>query len=112
MNDTGEENERPNVFASIGGNWKEIKPIDAVPCTFADEVEEVFETLNRLKAEVAGSLKVPKYFRCKSRKRFIKLLMANKFSKREAQGMAAVVYLAGWTWEEAWWRTWPLLVFR
>ena len=107
----GEESKlESELVAIIDGEYHEMKPLDATP--LIEAIDAQAETIDRLKAEIVGKLKTPKYFRCKSRKRFVKLLMANKFSKREAQGMAAVVYIAGWTWEEAWWRTWPLLVFR
>ena len=111
VNDIGEESKQESkLVAIIDGEYHEVKPLDATP--LIEAIDKGAEMIDRLKAEIVGNLKTPKYFRCKSRKRFIKLLMANKFSKREAQGMATVAYLAGWTWEEAWWRTWPLLVFR
>ena len=108
---TGEESKQePKLVAIIDGKYHEVKPLDATP--LIEAIDAQAETIDRLKAEIVGNMKTPKYFRCKTRKRFIKLLMANKFSKREAQGFAVVAWLAGWTWEEAWWRTWPLLVFR
>lgn len=111
MNDTGEESKQESkLVAIIDGEYHEVKPLDATP--LIEAIDAGAEMIDRLKAEIVGELKAPKYFRCKSRKRFIKLLMANKFSKREAQGFAVVARIAGWTWEEAWWRTWPLLVYR
>lgn len=111
MNDTGEESKQESkLVAIIDGEYHEVKPLDAT--LLIEAIDAGAEIVERLKAEIVCNLKAPKYFRCKSRKRFIKLLMANKFSKREAQGFAVVARLAGWTWEEAWWRTWPLLVFR
>lgn len=111
MNEIGEESKQESkLVAIINGEYHEVKPLDAT--LLIEAIDAGAEIVDRLKAEIVCNLKVPKYFRCKSRKRFIKLLMANKFSKREAQGFAVVVRLAGWTWEEAWWRTWPLLVFR
>lgn len=111
MNEIGEESKQESkLVAIIDGEYHEVKPLDATSLIKAIDAQA--EMIDRLKAEIVGDLKAPKYFRCKSRKRFIKLLMANKFSKHEAQGMAAIVYLAGWSWEEAWWRTWPLLVYR
>ena len=105
----GEESEK-KMYALIGGEYHEVKMLDAT--SVIEAVNAQAETIERLKAEICGRMKTPKYFRCKSRKRFVKLLMANKFSKREAQNMAAVAWIAGWTWEEAWWRTWPLCVFK
>lgn len=111
MNEIGEESKQESkLFAIINGEYHEVKPLDATPLIEAIDAQE--EIIDRLKAEIVCNLKASKYFRCKSRKRFIKLLMANKFSKREAQDIATVAYLACWTWEEAWWRTWPLLVYR
>ena len=111
MNDIGEESKQElKLVAIIDGECHEVKPINAKP--LIEAIDAQAEMIDRLKAEIVCNMKTPKYFRCKSRKRFVKLLMANKFSKREAQGMAAVAYLAGWSWEETWWRTWPLLVFR
>ena len=107
---TGEETKEPTLYAYVGGEYHEVKPLYATP--LIEAIDTQAEMIDRLKVEIVGNMKTPKYFRCKSRKRFIKLLMANKFSKREAQWFAVVAWLAGWTWEEAWWRTWPLLVYR
>ena len=107
----GEENEQPKIYAVIGGEYHEIKPLDATP--LLEAIDAQGEMINRLKAEICVNLKTPKYFRCKSKKRFVKLLMANKFSKRDAVKIADCIQeITGWSWEEAWWRTWPLLVFK
>ena len=111
VNEIGEESKQESkLVAIINGEYHEVKPLDATP--LIEAIDAGAEMIDRLKAEIVCNLKVPKYFRCKSRKRFIKLLMANKFSKREAQGFAVVAWLAWRSWEEAWWRTLPLLVYR
>ena len=111
MNNTGEESKQETkLVAFFDGEYHELKPLDATPLIEAIDAQK--KAIDRLMEEIVCGLKTPKYFRCKTKKRFIKLLMANKFSRREAERQAAAVHLAGWTWEEAWWRTWPLLVYR
>lgn len=56
--------------------------------------------------------KLPKYFRCRSRKRLIKLLMANKFSRREAEAAAWIINNTGDCYHDAWQAIWPGLMFR
>lgn len=53
-----------------------------------------------------------KYFRCRSRKRLIKLLMANKFSRREAEGVAWYFHDLGWNYHDAWQAAWPGLLYK
>lgn len=53
-----------------------------------------------------------KYFRCGSRKRLKKLLMANKLSRDEAERMVRQVCGSGLSYREAWRQIWPqLMVF-
>ena len=52
-----------------------------------------------------------KYFRCRSRKRLIKLLMANKLSRDEAGRIARQVCSSGLSYREAWQQIWPQLLF-
>ena len=52
-----------------------------------------------------------KYFRCRSRKRLIKLLMANKLSRDEAGRIARQVCSSGLSYREAWRQIWPQLMF-
>lgn len=54
--------------------------------------------------------KLPKYFRCGSRKRLIKLLMANKLSRDEAGRIAQQVCGSGLSYREAWRQIWPQLM--
>ena len=54
---------------------------------------------------------LPKYFRCRSRKRLTKLLMANKFSRDEAERMARQVCSMGLSYREAWRQIWPQLMY-
>lgn len=52
-----------------------------------------------------------KYFRCGSRKRLIKLLMANKLSRDEAGRIAQQVRGSGLSYREGWQQIWPQLLF-
>lgn len=52
--------------------------------------------------EVTVHFKMPKRWRCKSRKRFIKLLMSKGISRNEAESVARVARIAGVPYEELW----------
>lgn len=54
---------------------------------------------------------IAKYFRCRSRKRLIKLLMANKLSRDKAVRIARQVRGSGLCYREAWQQIWPQLMF-
>ena len=48
-------------------------------------------------------MKTPKCWRCRSRKRFIKLVMAKGISRNGAVWLANWVRNAGYTYAQAWW---------
>ena len=52
---------------------------------------------------------IAKYFRCRSRKRLIKLLMANKLSRDKAGRIAQQVCESGLSYQAAWQQIWPQL---
>lgn len=105
----GEESTpRPMMAAWIGGEWREINPISVAPILDA--------SLSPGPAlwpqeTIALQAKLPKYFRCKSRKRLIKLLMANKMSRDEAVRLAWAVHDEGYlSYSAAWVLFWPQLI--
>lgn len=53
---------------------------------------------------------IAKYFRCRSRKRLIKLLMANKLSRDEAGRIAQKVCGSGLSYQAAWQQIWQQLL--
>ncbi len=52
--------------------------------------------------EFTVQAKPPKNWRCRSRKRFIKLLMSKGISRNEAESVARVARIAGVTYRELW----------
>lgn len=95
-----ESKERPQLYANVCGEWKPVPPIDATPSLDAAsswvDVVEVLAAPPRIRG------KLPKYFRCRSRKRLKKLMMANKLSRDEAERIARQVCSAGLSYREAW----------
>lgn len=106
----GEDEPRPQLFANVCGEWKPVTPIDATPVLEA-ATSSAQISREALLAPITIRAKLPKYFRCRSRKRLIKLLMANKLSRREAEGAAWYFHDLGWSYHNAWQRIWPQLLF-
>lgn len=52
--------------------------------------------------ELTVHFKMPKHWHCKSRRRFIKLLMSKKISRNQAESVARVARIAGVPYEELW----------
>lgn len=107
----GEDETRPQLFANVCGEWKPVTLIDATPVLEAatSSAEISRETLL---APITIRAKLPKYFRCRSRKRLIKLLMANKFSRREAEEAAWIINSTGDSYHDAWQAIWPGLLYK
>lgn len=107
----GEDEKRPQLFANVCGEWKPVTPIDATPvleaATSSAEISR-----EALLAPITIRARLPKYFRCRSRKRLTKLLMANKLSRDEAGRIAQQVCSAGLSYQEAWQAIWPQLLFK
>jgi len=105
----GEDNKGTRLYACIDGEWHELKLLDASamaetvtnPPNFVSLMHEI---------TIRGKLRVPKYFRCRNRKRLKKLLMANKISRDEAERMAREVGSSGQSYSDAWWQIWPQLI--
>lgn len=107
----GEDEKRPQLYANVCGEWKPVTLIDATPVL---EVATWTAQISReaLLAPITIRAKLPKYFRCRSRKRLIKLLMANKLSRREAEEAAWTIGNRGESYHDAWQRIWPQLLFK
>lgn len=100
------ETPRPMMAAWIGGEWREIKPIDASLILDAAPGPALWP-----QETITLQAKLPKYFRCKSRKRLIKLLMANKMSRDEAVRLAWAVHDECYlSYSAAWVLFWPQLI--
>ena len=56
-----------------------------------------------LPGELTMTVKTPKHWRCRSRKRFIKLVMSKGISRNGAVWLANWVRNAGYTYAQAWW---------
>lgn len=107
----GEEEKQPQLYANVCGEWKPVTLIDATPVleAAATQAESAAELLL---APIRIRGKLPKYFRCRSRKRLAKLLMANKFSRREAEAAAWSIRNTGESYHDAWQAIWPGLLFK
>ena len=107
----GEDEKRPQLFANVCGDWKPVTLIDATPVleAAATPAESIADLLS---APIRIRFRLPKYFRCRSRKRLIKLLMANKLSRREAEEIAWTIGNRGESYHNAWQRIWPQLLFK
>ena len=107
----GEEEKQPQLYANVCGEWKPVTPICAMPILeTATSTADYFR--EAMLAPITIRAKLPKYFRCQSRKRLIKLLMANKFSRREAEGVAWYFHDLGWNYHDAWQAAWPGLLYK
>lgn len=106
----GEDEKRPQLYANVCGEWRPVTPIDATPVLEA-ATSSAQISREELLAPITIRAKLPKYFRCRSRKRLIKLLMANKLSRREAEGTAWIICNSGESYHDAWQRIWPQLLF-
>ena len=105
----GEDEKRPQLYANVCGEWKPVTPIDTTPVLEA--ASSWTDAAELLAAPIRIRGKLPKYFRCRSRKRLIKLLMANKLSWREAEEVAWIINNTGESYHDAWQRIWPQLLF-
>lgn len=63
---------------------------------------EVPESIANALHPIEVSLKLAKFFRCHSRKRFIKLLMSMRIGRNDAVSLAKKAHDHGWTYQEAW----------
>ena len=107
----GEEEKQPQLYANVCGEWKPVKAIDATP-VLESATSSAQISREALLAPITIRARLPKYFRCRSRKRLIKLLMANKFSRREAEGAAWYFHDLGWSYHDAWQAAWPGLMYK
>ena len=105
----GEDEKRPQLYANVCGEWKPVTLIDATPVL--ETASSWTDAAELLTAPIRIRGKLPKYFRCRSRKRLIKLLMANKLSRREAEEAAWIINNTGESYHDAWQRIWPQLLF-
>lgn len=106
----GEEEKQSQLYANICGEWKPVTPICAMP--IIEAASTWMDTAEILAAPIRIRGKPPKYFRCQSRKRLAKLLMANKLSRREAEEIAWIIHDAGESYHDAWQTIWPGLLFK
>ena len=107
----GEEEKQPQLYANVCGEWKPVTPICAMPILeAATSTADYFR--EAMLAPITIRAKLPKYFRCRSRKRLTKLLMANKFSRDEAERMARMVCGSGLSYRDAWQQIWPQLLYK
>lgn len=73
-------------YMVVDGQEVEVKP-DFAEITFAED-QEGNDNLALDNCEFSMRVKLPKSMRCKSRKRFVKLLMASGISRNVAQALA------------------------
>ena len=107
----GEEEKQPQLYANVCGEWKPVTPICAMPILeTATSTADYFR--EAMLAPITIRTKLPKYFRCRSRKRLTKLLMANKLSRREAEEAAWIIHDTGESYHDAWQAIWPSLLFK
>ena len=107
----GEEESGLQLFANVCGEWKPVTPLDATPVLESAVACAEITSVPTIEP-ITIRAKLPKYFRCRSRKRLIKLLMANKFDRREAQEIAWICQMSGESYHDAWQAIWPGLMFR
>ena len=104
----GEDGKRPELFANVCGEWKPVRLIDATPILEAILPGDPPQWVN---AEISIKGKLPKHFRCRSRRRLIKLLMSDKLSRDEAVAIAQMFHNVGISYWDAWTLIWPELMF-
>lgn len=73
------------------------------------ELPDVFAVGSEIPESIANalhpieiSLKLSKFFRCRSRKRLIKLLMSMRIERNKAALLAKKAHDNGWTYQNAW----------
>ena len=99
----GPREERPPIlyFLSDSGDYQRIGKLEDV--TFQRDGTEEKGTLEYITrfadGEVAGTVNLP---RCHSRKRYVKLLMAEGIGRNAAIFHADVLRDMGYSWEKAW----------
>ena len=106
----GEEEKQPQLYANVCGEWKPVTTICAMPILDA-AVSTADYFREAILAPITIRTKLPHYFCCRSRKRLIKLLMANKFSRDEAGRIAQQVCGLGLSYQAAWQQIWPQLLY-
>ncbi len=104
----GDEEKHGTLMCEIGGEWHEVRPIAATPILEAFLPGDPPQWVN---AEISIKGKLPKHFRCRSRRRLIKLLMSDKFSRDEAAAIAQMFHDCGISYRDAWTLIWPELMF-
>lgn len=82
---TGNEREI-KVYLEVDGETVEIKP-DFAEVKFCGG-QEGAESLEKMECEFTARMKLPKCMRCRSRKRFVKLLMASGIQRNVARVLA------------------------
>lgn len=99
----------PQLLVKVCGEWK--------PCSMISDTETLAEVAiaekfsrELIQKAITFEFRLPKYFRCSSRKRLIKLLMANKIDRDSAERMAWIVCASRMSYQEAWRQIWPQLI--
>lgn len=106
----GEKANEMQLFANVCGEWKPLSRIDATPILeAASSPTEIFH--DQFLSPITIRCRLPKYFRCRSRKRLIKLLMANKLDRAEAERIAWQVCASRMSYQDAWSQIWPHLIY-
>lgn len=105
----GEKNNAEmTLYYSHGGMFEKIETITEIPTlkTFVDGKRDAPLDLSDMSFTV--TLKIPKHFRCKSRKRFIKLLMSKGMRRDYDVLNANMMRESGLSYSDAWFR---LMIF-
>lgn len=98
------QNVETALFYAKDGRFEKIETITELPTitTFADGKRDAPLDLSDM--SFTATLKIPKHFRCKSRKRFIKLLMSKGMRRDCAVWNANMIREIGLSYSDAWFR--------
>lgn len=105
----GEKNNaEKTMYYSIGDTFEKIESVKQFPST--EEIIECGELPFDFGKDyvVYGGFKLQKRFRCKSRKRFAKLIMAQGYPREYAVWLAKTVQKIGISYSDAWFK---LMIF-
>lgn len=90
----------PQIIYNDGEGFVSIGSISSVSefTEIDDEPNDMITSLEPI--EIHGTFKLGKHLRCKSRKRFIKLLMSHGYPRKEANAIA--FYMRDLSYQQAW----------
>lgn len=98
------QNVEMTLFYAKDGQWEKIEEVSELTeiHTYVEGKKDFVPDLSEMSMTV--NLKIPKALRCKSRKRFIKLLMSKGMRRDCAVWNADMIQKSGLTYGDAWFR--------